>query len=196
MHATIVVMPGSPALVPELAPRDEPARRLVAGVRALVTADRPLDLVGSRDRRWYTARTGSLGAWGAPLVRRDVGNYLPELVQRSIVDVPVRAVRGSLQRPDPEALTLLALDGSAGLTARAPLALLDGAAEADAWCRALLSGEAPEPWSSEDLRAAGVLEPELWLELAGFPVVDAELLDVDTTTGVGRYLARLTVEVA
>ena len=186
----IVVMPAGPALVPELAPRDVVGQRMVATLRSLIdaTPDLPIHLVGSRARRWETGIPGSFRAWGAPQVSVGEGRHLPELVQRYVLGeraARVSEVRAELGSPAPGVLTLLALDGSAGLTERAPLALLPGAAAADEWCRALLSGEEVGSLPAE----SGLLEPSLWLELARLRPTRAHLLAADSEHGVGRYVA-------
>ncbi|MGO2573745.1 MAG: hypothetical protein ACTH8I_07015, partial [Corynebacterium casei] len=92
-----------------------------------------------------------------------------------------------------EALTIIVVDGSAGLTARAPLALLDSAEEINQWCQEVLSGNnaqvGTEAISEHKLVDAGVVEPQLWQELAAVQPRKAELIDVDVTLGVGRYVA-------
>lgn len=187
----LVVMPAGPALVRELAPRDAAGQRMVAAVRSLIDATgdhRPVHLVGSRSPRWVTGVTGSFQAWGAPQVTVGAGHHLPELVQRYVLGeraARVASVRGELGAVDPEALTLVAVDGSAGLTERAPLALLPQAAAADTWCRELLSGRPVGEMPAE----GGILEPELWRELAGLAPAQAELVDADCEHGVGRYVA-------
>lgn len=198
----MLVMPGSPALVAPLAPRDEAARRLCALARrtARKYEGLPVHLVGSRDPRWFTAHTGSFRAWGAPQVRVGGGNYLPELVMRYVLDAAeVVEARDRLGHPREGVLTVVALDGSAGLTPRAPLSLLDGASWADQWCRDLLAGrhrpgertgkEMGEEADAGRLRAAGVIEPALWCELAALTPRHACLVDADATAGVGRYVA-------
>lgn len=199
MTVNLLVMPAGPALVTELAPGDTSGARLLAAVRKIVYSTpvgTPIELVGSQDPRWETAVVGSFQAWGAPQVSVGMGHYLPELVQRYALGVraqDVFSVRAELGEPNPQALTLLALDGSAGLTARAPLSLLDGAQETDAWCRSVLSAQesatlAP-PMDEKALLKAGVIEPSLWLELTQLRPQSAELIDADTTLGVGRYVA-------
>jgi len=190
VSTNLVVMPAGPALVRELAPRDAAGQRMVAAVRSLVdsTGDRPVHLVGSRSPRWETGVEGSFRAWGAPQVQVGAGHHLPELVQRYVLGERasrVTDVRAELGEPDPDALTLVALDGSAGLTERAPLALLPQAAAADAWCRDLLAGR--EVGELPD--GGGILEPELWRELAALRPRRAELVDADMEHGVGRYVA-------
>lgn len=192
VSTNLVVMPAGPALVPDLAPADVVGRRIVAAVRSLVDAagPRPIHLVGSRSPRWETGVAGSFRAWGAPQVEVGAGRHLPELVQRHVLGERagrIASVRGELGVPDPGVLTLVAVDGSAGLTPRAPLTLLGRGPEADQWCRDLLAGR--ETTDSGFLGEAGVLEPELWLELAALSPQRAELVEADTSHGVGRYVA-------
>jgi hypothetical protein len=192
VSTNLVVMPAGPALVPELAPADVVGQRIVAAVRSLVDAagPRPIHLVGSRSPRWETAVEGSFRAWGAPQVEVGTGRFLPELVQRHVLAERtgrIGSVRGVLGVPDPSALTLVAVDGSAGLTPRAPLTLLERGPEADQWCRDLLAGRAVADGTF--LGEAGVLEPELWLELVALSPQRAELVAADTSHGVGRYVA-------
>ena len=195
MSANLIVMPASPALVVELAPDDTAGARLLRSVRTLLTAgdNRDIHLVGSRDPRWRTGVTGSFRAWGAPQVTVGAGHHLPELVQRYVLGGHADRItdtRGTLGTPDPAVLTVVAIDGSAGLTPRAPLALIDTADGADRWCRAVLSGEEPaEEMDAASLRDAGVREPDRWLDLAALTPRQASLRDADTTHGVGRYVA-------
>lgn len=202
MNGLLVVLPGSPALVRELSPADDAGGRLLAGARELLAAAlggdsaRPVELVGSRAPRWRTGQAGSFAAWGAPQVTVGQGHHLPELVQRYVLGAEARRVvsaRGTLGKLNPEAVTVVALDGSAGLTARAPLALIEGAAEADVWCRALLAGTPAVIPREIELTAwlsvRGVLEPELWAELAELRPAHAELKLADASLGVGRYIA-------
>ena len=163
---------------------------MVERLRALIdaTGHRPIHLVGSRSSRWETGVEGSFRAWGAPQVDVGAGYHLPELVQRYVLGERVSRVsevRAELGVPDPQALTLVAVDGSAGLTERAPLALLPGAAATDDWCRGLLSGQQVGPPPAD----GGILEPELWLALAALRPTQAKLEMADTGHGVGRYVA-------
>lgn len=199
MTVNLLMMPAGPALVTELAPGDTTGARLLAEVRKIISstpAGTAIELVGSRATRWQTAVAGSFQAWGAPQVSVGAGHYLPELVQRYALGARAQdivSVRAELGQPNPDALTLVALDGSAGLTARAPLSLLDGAQESDAWCRSVLSAQGSAtltpPMDEKDLFKAGVLEPSLWLELTQLRPQSAELFAADTTLGVGRYVA-------
>ena len=203
MKGYLVVIPGSPALVRELAPADDAGARLLDAARrvlAEVLADAPdidVELVGSRAPQWRTRREGSLAAWGAPHVDVGTGQYLPELIQRYVLAEQARrvtSVRDDLRGLNPGAVTVVSVDGSAGLTTRAPLALVDEAAEADSWCRAVLSGDGPPDTAPADgaaawLSARGVLEPDLWVQLAGLTPSRAELTLADASLGVGRYVA-------
>lgn len=206
VNANLVVISSSPALVRELAPGDEAGARLLAQAREVVeqavqhlrrsTGTHPeIELVGSADPRWHTRLSGSFRAWGAPEVSVGQGNHLPELVSRYVLADRAEYVTTSRDRlgtPDPSVLTVIAVDGSAGLTERAPLALLDTACWADQWCSTLLN-DGPGPGvatpTAADLGAAGVLEPELWLDLAELSPTHTTLLARDTTLGVGRYIA-------
>ena len=96
-------------------------------------------------------------------------------------------MRSRIDEPDPDAITVVVVDGPAGLTPRAPLALVPGALEThEAIVRWLDGGEAV-------LVDTQVLEPELWRELAGLERKDARLIDADDTLGVGRYVAEWSV---
>lgn len=205
MKTTLIIMPGSPALIGGLAPADTAGAQLLCQVRALFSeylsgGETPVELVGSRADAWYTAHTGSLRAWGAPQVQVGGGNHLPELLQRYALGAfghRVRAVGENLSSISPGVLTVVALDGSTGLTPRAPSSLLDGAAGVDQWCRALLSGSQPGTRAAGELIDAGVREPHLWLELLRLSerVRSAELVAADTSHGVGRYVAVWTIDV-
>ena len=89
MRPNLWIVPGSPALA--LSPSDAASLRLLQTVRELAgTADgRAIDIVSSRDSRWYTAHTGSFTAWGRPDVTVRGGNYLGELVARFALGDPV-----------------------------------------------------------------------------------------------------------
>ena len=82
-RASLLVVPGSPALVRELAPSDEPSQRLLETVRE-ASRDLPstMEIVCSHDSKWATAQAGSFGAWGAPSVQVGGGHVLGELVAR------------------------------------------------------------------------------------------------------------------
>ncbi|EEW49494.1 hypothetical protein HMPREF0290_1872 [Corynebacterium efficiens YS-314] len=203
VKTTLIIMPGSPALVGELAPLDTAGAHLLGRMRDLFddhldTTDTPVDLVGSRAAGWHTAHTGSFRAWGAPQVQVGGGNHLPELVQRYALGRfadRVRGVRDNLASISTDALTVVAVDGATGLTQRAPSSLVDGAAEIDGWCRALLGGQRPGARTEQELVDAAVREPQLWLELADLAdrVDTADLIAADTSHGVGRYVAVWTV---
>ena len=80
----LMVMPASPALAVELSAHDAASRALLAAARTLaveaaVAGIKAVDIVGSQDKRWYTAHTGSLKAWGAA-TDLGGGNFLPEIM--------------------------------------------------------------------------------------------------------------------
>nr|VDG63451.1 Uncharacterised protein [Streptococcus thermophilus] len=180
----LLVVPGSPALVAELSPRDAAGRAIVAKARELTAGDtRAIEIVGSRDPRWRTEHTGSFRAWGAD-VHVGGGNYLPELIARYIF--PGRTIvnsREHIQPLNPDALTVVVVDGSAGLTPRAPLALISGAAETHRAMSAFLDGTGELP-----AELPGVMEPGLWEEL-GVLEASKSVLVSDDSLGVGRFLA-------
>lgn len=70
---------------------------------------------------------------GCPQVNVGKGFYLPELIARYVAGpfiednptVDVSEIRPRLGKPRGGTLTIVVVDGSAGLTERAPLALLD-----------------------------------------------------------------------
>ena len=188
MRANLWIIPGSPALA--LSPHDDASQRLLAATRALAetAGGHPIDIVCCLDEQWHTAHTGSFRAWGGPDITARCGNHLGELVARfALGDPEVREVRSRIDDPDPAAITVVVVDGPAGLTPRAPLALVPGAPEThEAIVRWLDGGEAV-------LVDTQVLEPELWRELAGLERKDARLIDADDTLGVGRYVAEWSV---
>ena len=182
------IVPGSPALA--LSPSDAASQRLLQAVRALAetAGGRAIDIVCSQDERWYTAHTGSFAAWGGPEITVRAGNHLGELVARfALGDPEVREVRGEIGTPDPDVVTVVVLDGPAGLTPRAPLALVDGAPEYHRRLCGWLDGGQPEVVDKQ------LLEPALWHELAALRPHKATLLDHDDTLGVGRYVAEWSV---
>lgn len=201
-------MPGSPALVDALAGAHEPSRRVLGAIGTAVgqavdalgasgarETAATIDIVCPRNQQHYTAHTGSFAAWGAPQVSVGEGNYLPELVARYALAQPslagrstrVREVRSHVGAPDPGVLTIVVADGSAGLTERAPLALMQGAPELHRTMERFADGE--DVALPENLEELGVLEPELWFELARLNRVSSQLVDSDASLGVGRYVA-------
>lgn len=195
----VIFIPGSPALIPELSPHDAASRRLLnAAVEMVSTAlagrNRQVEIVFSQDKRWFTAHEGSFLAWGAPQVDVGKGHYLGELVARYVLSHAgldaddVVGCRGEIDEFNSDICTVVVLDGSAGLTSRAPLALIDTAEVIHQWCQQALLGKAPR-MDVDTLIQAGVIEPGLWLELAQLSPVDAQLVDVDLSLGVGRYIA-------
>lgn len=193
-RAQILLMPGSPALVDALAPAHEPSRRVLECIRSAArdtledTEARAVDIVCPLEQHDYTAHTGSFAAWGAPQVQPGAGNYLPELVARyalAPLEVQVREVREHIGTPAPEVLTVVVVDGSAGLTARAPLALVPGAPELHVQLQDFVAGKVELPGQLESL---GVFAPRLWEELANVEARRRELYCADDSLGVGRYV--------
>lgn len=181
----LVVVPGSPAVVRELAPADP----VGAEVRELVASlidDRPRHVIGSSDPRWKTSLEGSFHAWGAD-VSVGEGHDLAELVARYLMGA-ISSFRSEIGTINADDLTVVVLDGPAGLTQRAPLSLIDSAPVVHEKLQRLLSGECVE-LGAEELERAGVVEAGLWLELARVRPSHAELLLADDTLGVGRYVA-------
>ncbi|WP_350338458.1 hypothetical protein [Corynebacterium sp. UMB10119B.1] len=58
----------------------------------------------------------------------------------------------------------------------------------------MLSGKQSSLIREQEMRDAGVLEPDIWLELQTLQPTKATLVDVDDTLGVGRYVAYWEVE--
>lgn len=192
----LMVMPASPALAVELSANDAASRALLAAARTLAVEAAAagltqVDIVGSQDKRWHSAHTGSLQAWGAA-TDLGGGNFLPEIMARyvlhSVPQLHVRSSREHIGQPDSGAFTVIVTDGSAGLTERAPLVLVPGAQEAHEWCEEVLMG-ASASGAGGWLSQRGVEEPVLWEELAGLQPKKAQLLATDATLGVGRYVA-------
>ena len=181
-RAVMAIISGSPAQVVQLSPGSADAaalrRQQVEVLRRgweLLAAQSParVDIICSHDRRWYTGHRGSFAAWGAAELNVGGGNYLGELVARYLLDcagikpADIR-VRSRIGQVDPQALSIVVVDGSAGLDARAPLSLLPQAHNVADWCQRLCrTGQAPTAGTlSEFLSTGGIIEPALWQELA------------------------------
>lgn len=159
------------------------------------------DIVGSRCGKWHTEHTGSLRAWGQPSLDLSTGNYLPELIAVYFLDaagIEIAESRARLEPVSPKHLTVVVIDGSAGLHDKAPLSLLPSANDVHQWCIELLSDpkKSTTPLSAAELREAGIIEPDLWLELSQLAprVNHAQLLSSDSTLGVGRYIATWEID--
>lgn len=189
-------MPSSPALVRELAPAHRPSLEIVDVIRAAVDSLRPagIELVVSPDAKYRTEIAGSFSAWGAPQVTVLDGHDLAELVARYALgehEHLVTEVRQHIGAPAGGVLTVVVADGSAGLTTRAPLALVDGADEADSWCCLAAAGQSDRLVDATWLSDRGVMEPEPWHQIAELVQkreCEGALLAHDTTLGVGRYV--------
>ena len=201
----VVIIPASPALVAALAPADAASEQVRTKAQECIAGalkespKRPIEFVGSYSASWHTEHTGSFRAWGAPQTRVSEGNFLPELVARYLIEnsaaledyreCSFASTRDKLAEINASSLTIVAVDGSAGLTPKAPLALVEGSDEIDQWCREVLRGESPPARSVEQLSQGGIVEPGIWLELASIRPQSASLIEADTSLGVGRYIA-------
>lgn len=191
----LLIIPGTPAVVGELAPAFAPARGIVAAARQAAGRHVRAAIVGSHDERWRTDHTGTFAAWGAAHVDVGGGNYLPELVARYVLgpESLIAESRSAIGALDPEVLTVVVLDGPAGLTPRAPLAMIPEAPAVHTQLQEFLAGRRALGLSSDELRTAGVDEPALWLELAEFIPARAELIVTEDSLGVGGYVAKWEV---
>lgn len=195
---SLIFLPSSPALVPELGRGDRASAELLAAAREVISATcaqencDAISVVGSRSAATFTAHTGSFRAWGAPEVTVGAGNYLAELVARFVVrDMDVRIEVAEIHRPKAGELQLCLLDGPAGLSEKAPLSLVTGAARRHDWCQRLLSGdEVAWPDSSAALLADAIVEPDTWWQLRCLRPTRGQLHCVQDAHGVGRYLAQ------
>lgn len=209
-HATVVIIPGSPALIPDLGTGDHAGAIIRETINELLTpfvsaksglATLPVYIICSHDCRFRTNRTGSFAAWGAPDTTVSSGNFLSELIARYFLESASVAITEPVVTDkvpsSPFGLIVVVVDGSAGLTARAPLSLLPNAVSAHRWCEKFLADpqlhyvDYSDAWLSD----AGVLEPQLWSELQKMApkVTKATLLHSDSSLGVGRYVARWEV---
>ncbi|MCQ9351563.1 hypothetical protein NQ015_00760 [Corynebacterium sp. 153RC1] len=199
----ILFVPASPAVVAQLAPKDPAGELLRAAVRQareLVGEVSTVALWVREEAHTYTRHTGRFRAWGDPHTDVGAGNHLPELVARYLVQQVgwgskiVQGHAGVVGSSDVD-LLVLPIDGSLGLTPRAPLALVPGAHDVHRDMISLLNGTSSPQWTAETLRAAGVPEDtnlDFWLEVAALPTSareHAHLLLADATLGVGRFVA-------
>ncbi|WP_255365917.1 hypothetical protein [Corynebacterium sp. NML130628] len=91
-------------------------------------------------------------------------------------------------------MTVVVIDGPAGLTVRAPLSLLPSAHHVHEQLQLLLAGKEHQQIGEGEMMRAGVVEPQLWRELQTLQPESAMLLDTDDSLGVGRYVAYWEVE--
>lgn len=194
--AKVIILPGSPAIINGLGYGDVASSAIAQAIKQQLDSLKihSADIVGSRDPKWYTAHTGSLRAWGPCTHISDTGNYLPELLAGFFLDqagISIAASREHIGELHPDRLTVVVLDGSAGLDARAPLSLLPTAADIHQWCVHLLTAptECENEVNAAQLGQGGIQEPQLWLELVQLAprVINAQLFVKDITLGVGRY---------
>lgn len=220
--ARILVLPGSPALFSPLSGEAaaDNAQMLAAIdelLRAHLTAlTKPkageptadVHIVSSQGSRWYTAHRGSLRAWGvtahvaADALPAGQGHHLGEIIARLLLERAgvepsrITEVRGDIGQPSPDVVTVVVLDGSAGLDARAPLSLLPTGPAVHDWCRRVLQGAQPETLADASwLTAGGIVEPALWLELAALSGagVQGQIGCEQIVGGVARFAAALEI---
>lgn len=192
----VIFMPTSPALVPELGQGDAASSELRNLVRSLIddTLARyqvtSISLIGSRSTKTYTSLSGSFAAWGAPQVSVGEGNYLSEMVMRSVVGSRELSITVSEDLDQDNALIIYGLDGPAGLDTKAPLSLIPGSRSRHQWCQAVLAGqEVSWPADVVDLLEDGIVEPEPWWKLRHCCPRGARLVAQSDAYGVGRYVA-------
>ncbi|AKN77242.1 hypothetical protein HO100_06095 [Corynebacterium ulcerans] len=203
----VLIIPSSPALVSELSP-DAASSALRECARYMIEDLSPtsIDIVGTCDTNFRTNIEGSFKAWGAPQVNVGKGFYLPELIARYVAGpfiednptVDVSEIRPRLGKPRGGTLTIVVVDGSAGLTERAPLALLDAGEETHQLMEKLLAGgphALHDGAEKEKFNAlltpenGGVVHPDLWHEVSELEVEEAFLALSDSSLGVGRFVA-------
>lgn len=187
----LVVIPGGPAVVQELSPHHQPGARFRQHSQALFQ-DFPEEAVDVVRTPHGSTQHQSFRAWGAD-VAVTFGSCLPELVASYLLGPRslLAEARSTITPLSSGRLTIVVLDGSAGLTARAPLALIPEADQAHRWCQDLLGGKCVESVTAQWLSERGVIHPELWVELAALQPACShhELLIADDSLGVGQYLA-------
>lgn len=218
MTRRLLLIPGTPLIVPDFSGDDDTAARLRQRVHdaagrvmgdAGPAAPRIACTLDDRDR---TAHTGSLRAWG-PDVRVGGGNHLPELVARHVAAAFGHrgdGIDAATRLPDPlgpdDRPIIAVADGPAALTDRAPLTLLPGAREIDDVCASIAAGEFGEdrepgadPFGAFDpatLEEVGLYTAGMWRELAAFGAAlarDAARFTAsawrDSSLGVGYHVA-------
>lgn len=198
MASVVVVVPGSPAVVAQLAPADQPSRRLREAARRTIASYvargyREIDVVIARREADRTGIVGSFAAWGAPQVTVGGGEFREELIARYLIGAHEDLIVHVGERLEPRdgAITVVVADGPAGLGPRAPLAHIEEGEGYHQRCEQLLSGQ-PGIWEDDEAaRSAGLLDPSPWRALAAWaPKVGfARLVESDSSLGVGRYVA-------
>lgn len=220
--ARILVLPGSPALFSPLSGESAADNaQMLAAIDELLRAHltRPgagepaaeVHIVASLDPRWYTAHQGSLRAWGlnahvtADAFPAGQGHHLGEIIARLLLERAgvepsrITEVRSDIGQPSPHAVTVVVLDGSAGLDARAPLSLLPTSMEVHEWCGTVLRGGQSETLADDSwLSAGGIVEPSPWQELAALrrTGVQGQIGCEQIVNGVGRFAAALEIACA
>lgn len=205
MKEDLLIIPGTPVLVPELSVGDPDAEELRAVVLSelSVVLDRatvPPKIVRLEQPGQDTAIEGSFRAWGAD-VSVGVGHYLPELVARWALNefgVSGHQILATDRIPQTGPV-IVVTDGPAALSAAAPLTLMPEAVTLDDACRAIAGGtavrEAAAVIRAGDTEACGLYSADLWLQLAdrsqdlGADALHTRAYDA-APYGVGYHVAR------
>ncbi|MCS4489163.1 hypothetical protein N7326_01320 [Corynebacterium sp. ES2794-CONJ1] len=205
MASDLILIPPSPAIIPGIGRGDEQGALLYQRARAklteLVTGKAASTrIVYRKCRRDFTRHTGSLQAWAPTSYRVSSGHYLPEIIARHLLPYEEASITHTSESIGPLCdgeVIILMLDGSAGMTERAPLSLLPQSSASDRWCLDLLQGRNFRRISYNFLLEAGVENPDLWLELANYrqEFLKSELIHVDSSLGVARYVAHINIRV-
>lgn len=207
VNEDLLIIPGTPVLVPELSAADPDAEQL----RAVVLAElaelldgydartvRPVIVRQARQGQ-ATGIEGSFRAWGAD-VQVGAGHHLPELLARwclSELGVPVNQIIATDRVPESAGPVIVVAEGPAALTPAAPLTLLPEAQSLDDACLDIADGravrEAAAVIRDGDTETCGLYTADLWLQLAEF----AAARDLTCTSvyrsapyGVGYHVAR------
>ena len=205
MNAKLLIVPGAPLLVADLAGSDADAADLreqtIAVVRDFAAGD-VVDVVIQDDERWHTEHEGSFKAWGSDLTV-GYGKTLPELVARYLVRAGGSEV-GEVHTDLPDVAEhdrklLVVAEGTAALTDRAPMSFDQTAVDFEQCLTAIAGGSVADSHrGAADLASAGVEEWEavglftgpLWMQLAAELPAAKELLLHHTGFGVGYFIAR------
>ncbi|WP_018023850.1 hypothetical protein [Corynebacterium ulceribovis] len=205
MDAKLLIVPGAPLLVRDLAGDDPAAASLHADVVAAVrefAAGEPVDVVIADDERWHTEHEGSFKAWGADLTV-GYGKTLPELVARYLareagttVGLVLTGLPDMAEYPNK---VLVVAEGTAALTERAPMAFQQRAVDIESYLEAIAGGDVSTSHrgaadlasvGQDNWEPVGLFTGPLWMDLAAQRPADKQLLVHNTEFGVGYFVAR------
>lgn len=198
----LIVLPCSPALVPELAPGDVVSAEMRAVAVGLLqrVGKSPVggvSVVCSRTHQWRTSHPGSLSAWGGTMVGLGEAEYLCDLL--AVYVLQNAGLSGSLtvrtastlqdaatQHSD---LIIYFADGPVGLGERAPRYNVPTAPARFDWCLAILRGVRVPAATREQLLDDAILEPDVWQTLQRCSVNSGSVLWHSGEQGIGRIVA-------